>query len=64
MKIGNKFLTLNRVDNVLFNDFQCIIQVYFDRTKMLLERFEDRSEYEKLKGQIKFEIELKNALKI
>lgn len=64
MKIGNKFLTINRVDNVLFNDFQCIIQVFFDKTKMLLERYEDRREYEKIKGQIKFEIELKNTLKI
>jgi hypothetical protein len=37
MNIGNKFLNINRVENVIFNDFELMIRVYFDRTKMLLE---------------------------
>lgn len=56
MNIGNKFLNINRVENVIFNDFELMIQVYFDRTKMLLERYNDKTEYNNIKNNIKNEL--------
>jgi hypothetical protein len=58
MKIGDRILCPSRVNHISYNDYFFLIEIFYDRNKILLEKCLEKSEYIYLKNQIENEIKI------